>query len=78
MPPDAAGLEALSPREREVAALVLAGKPNTAIARLTLPQPQDHRGHTRNIYAKLGVSSRAALATVIATTTRPTPVDERL
>ena len=63
VPRDAEGLHALSPREREVAALVQAGKRNTEIARELFLSLKTVESHTRNIYAKLGVSSRVELAT---------------
>jgi DNA-binding NarL/FixJ family response regulator len=57
------GIQALSPREREVAALVQAGKRNTDIARELFLSLKTIESHTRNIYAKLGVSSRVELVT---------------
>jgi ATP/maltotriose-dependent transcriptional regulator MalT len=68
-PPDAAGLDALSPREREVAALVLAGKRNTDIARELFLSLKTIESHTRNIYAKLGVSSASSSSRASANTT---------
>jgi DNA-binding NarL/FixJ family response regulator len=67
VPRDAEGLRALSPREREVAALVQAGKRNTEIARELFLSLKTVESHTRNIYAKLGVSSRVELATRLGT-----------
>ena len=56
----AAAAGGLTARELEVLRLVAAGKTNHAIARdLHLADKTVHR-HVSNIYAKLGVSSRAA------------------
>jgi DNA-binding CsgD family transcriptional regulator len=60
---DAQGIDALSAREHEVAALVLADKRNTDIARELFLSPKTIESHTHNIYAKLGVSSRVELVT---------------
>jgi DNA-binding NarL/FixJ family response regulator len=59
-PGAAAGTAGLTGRELEVLRLVAAGKTNYAIASaLQLAEKTVHR-HVSNIYAKLGVSSRAA------------------
>ena len=71
-PRDAVGLDALSAREREVAALVLAGKRNTDIARELFLSPKTIESHTRNIYSKLGVSSRVELVTRLGDLERQT------
>jgi DNA-binding NarL/FixJ family response regulator len=58
----AAALSALSPREREVAALIARGLSNKAIARalgLSLATVKDH---VHRALSKTGLSSRAALA----------------
>lgn len=67
-PRDAAGFHALTPREREVAALVLAGKRNIDVARELFLSLKTVESHTRNIYAKLGVASRVELVTRLANT----------
>jgi DNA-binding NarL/FixJ family response regulator/tetratricopeptide (TPR) repeat protein len=59
----AEGAHALTAREREVAELVLAGKRNTEIASELFVSLKTVESHTRNIYAKLGVTSRFELLT---------------
>jgi DNA-binding CsgD family transcriptional regulator len=53
---------ALTSREREVLDLVAAGSTNAAIAEALIVSPGTVKKHLDNIYAKLGVSSRAAAA----------------
>ncbi len=63
---DAAAGEALSRREREVAALVLRGMTPAAIAReLSISRSTVYR-HLANIHAKLGVSNRGELVLRLA------------
>lgn len=50
---------ALTPREREVLALLAAGLPTRAIAAATGMAPRTVTFHLANIYAKLGVAGRA-------------------
>jgi DNA-binding CsgD family transcriptional regulator len=52
----------LSEREREIVALVAEGRTNREIARLLWISPGTVRKHLDNIYAKLGVHTRAAAA----------------
>jgi DNA-binding CsgD family transcriptional regulator len=62
---DSGGLTALSRREREVAELVATGATNRQIAaRLVLSERTVER-HLARIFAKLGISSRAALAAAV-------------
>jgi DNA-binding CsgD family transcriptional regulator len=55
-----AGAVVLTPREREVVALVREGKRNAEIARELWIAPGTVRKHLQNIYEKLGVGSRTA------------------
>jgi DNA-binding CsgD family transcriptional regulator len=56
----------LSPREREVARMVAQGLTNTAIAGKLALSPWTVSTHLRRIFAKLGVTTRAAMVAVIA------------
>ncbi|MGB0097236.1 MAG: helix-turn-helix transcriptional regulator, partial [Solirubrobacteraceae bacterium] len=60
------GTVALSAREREVAMLVAAGKRNRDVAAALYVSEKTVESHLARIYDKLGVRSRAALATIIA------------
>ncbi len=62
----AAGLAALSAREREVATLVASGMRNRDVAAALFVSEKTVESHLARIYDKLGVRSRAALATIIA------------
>lgn len=68
------GTGALSAREREVATLVAAGKRNRDVAAALFVSEKTVESHLARIYDKLGVHSRAALATIIA---GETPGDDR-
>lgn len=63
---DAGGPSALSAREREVASLVAAGKRNREVAAALFLSEKTVETHLAHIYDKLGVRSRAALATIVA------------
>ncbi len=56
----------LSPREREVAALVASGKTNREVATVLFLSERTVGNHLARIFGKLGVHSRAALATLVA------------
>jgi DNA-binding NarL/FixJ family response regulator len=60
------GLAALTERERELASLVAQGRTNRQIAAAAYLSEKTVERHLSHIYAKLGVSSRAGLATAIA------------
>jgi DNA-binding NarL/FixJ family response regulator len=59
-------LAELSPREREVAALIATGSKNREIAAELFLSEKTVEGHLTNIFAKCGVKSRAALAAHVA------------
>ena len=61
------GLAALSEREREIAALVAKGRTNREIAAASYLSAKTVEAHLAHIFTKLGLSSRAALATIVAT-----------
>ena len=59
------GLESLSRREREVAALVTARKTNKEVAAELFLSEKTVETHLRNIFAKLGASSRVDVARAV-------------
>ena len=61
----AAGLDALTERERQVAALVVDRRTNPEIAGELFLSLKTVESHLRNIFRKLGVSSRVELARVV-------------
>ena len=61
-----AGMAALSSREREVVALVAAGRTNPGIAEELYLSVKTVETHLRNVFAKLGVTSRAEVAAAFA------------
>jgi DNA-binding NarL/FixJ family response regulator len=63
---DAPGLPGLSAREREVVALVAAGRTNPAIAEELFLSVKTVETHLRNVFSKLGVASRAEVAAIFA------------
>jgi DNA-binding CsgD family transcriptional regulator len=63
----ATGLSALTPRERQIAELVSAGKTNREIAAICFISAKTVEATLSSTYAKLGVSNRAGLSRVIAT-----------
>ena len=60
------GAGGLSPRELEVAMLVAAGKRNREVAAALFLSEKTVESHLARIYDKLGVRTRAALATILA------------
>ena len=59
------GLDTLSGREREIAELVALGRTNREIAGELFVSEKTVEGHLRNVFAKLDVSARAAVAEVV-------------
>jgi DNA-binding CsgD family transcriptional regulator len=64
--PRGMGAGVLSPREVEIATLVAAGKRNRDVAAELFLSEKTVESHLARIYDKLGVHSRAAMATIIA------------
>lgn len=62
----ATGMTALSGREREVADLVATGRTNRQIATELFVSEKTVEGHLANVFVKLGVSARAAVAAQVA------------
>jgi DNA-binding NarL/FixJ family response regulator len=60
------GERGLTSRELEVARLVTAGKSNREIAAELLLSEKTVESHLSNVFTKLGVTSRAAVAGVVA------------
>ncbi len=58
-------LRSLTPREAEVAGLVVEGRTDREIARHLLLSPYTVTQHVRSIYRKLGVDSRVALTRLL-------------
>lgn len=64
---DAAGVSALSIREREVAERAAAGETNRAIAAALFLSEKTVESHLASAYVKVGVSARSGLPAVLAT-----------
>lgn len=59
-------LHDLTPREKEITALLLTGMPTAEIARRVWITTETLRGHVKSIFAKLAVSSRPELAALLS------------
>ncbi|MBB5940060.1 helix-turn-helix transcriptional regulator [Streptomyces zagrosensis] len=70
---DGAGLALLTPREREISALVAEGLTNQAVADRLCLSPRTVESHVARVYRKTGISSRAALASLMARGAGPSP-----
>jgi len=68
---DVAGPESLTPREREVVALLAEGLSNAELAARLYISPKTAAVHVSNILAKLGMSSRAEVAAFAAREAAP-------
>ena len=62
---DGAGIAALTEREREVARLIVDRRTNPQIAAALFLSPKTVETHVRNLFHKLGVSSRVDVARVV-------------
>jgi DNA-binding CsgD family transcriptional regulator len=60
------GLDALTARELRVAQLAAAGSTNRQVAQILFISPRTVEHHLRNIYLKLGISSRPELHALMA------------
>jgi ATP/maltotriose-dependent transcriptional regulator MalT len=60
-----AGLDSLTTREREIASLIAQGFSNKQVAERIFVSPKTVESHLSRIYAKLGVTSRTALALTV-------------
>ncbi|MFI8520314.1 AAA family ATPase [Streptomyces sp. NPDC085481] len=68
--PEADGpLAALTPREREISALVAEGLTNQAVADRLCLSPRTVESHVARVYRKTGVMTRAGLASLVARAT---------
>lgn len=68
---DAARLERLTPREREILDLVVSGATNKAIARVLGISPGTVKVHVERVIGKLGVSDRTGAAVLATRAMRP-------
>ncbi len=64
---------ALTPREREISALVAEGLTNQAVADRLCLSTRTVESHVARVYRKTGVPSRAALAALMARGARDRP-----
>ncbi|MEV7728443.1 AAA family ATPase [Streptomyces sp. NPDC087917] len=71
-PPPPAAIPGLTPREREIAALVAEGLTTPSIAARLYVSPRTVDTHLAHIYRKTGITTRAALAALTARST-PSP-----
>jgi DNA-binding CsgD family transcriptional regulator len=63
--PDGAGLATLTAREQEIARLVADRRTNAQIAAALFLSPKTVETHIRNLFTKLGVSSRVEIARMV-------------
>jgi DNA-binding NarL/FixJ family response regulator len=67
----------LSPREREVAALVADGLTNRAIAERLYVSERTAQNHVQHILTKLGLANRAHIAAWFTTSAARSPTESR-
>ena len=70
---DATGVESLTERELQVARLIVDRRTNPQIAAELFLSPKTVESHVRNLFHKLGVSSRVEVARVVERAERRTP-----
>lgn len=58
--------EALTPREREVLQLIVAGQTNRQIADCLVVSPETVKTHVRHVLGKMGVNRKAELRALLA------------
>jgi DNA-binding CsgD family transcriptional regulator len=63
--PDGTGLATLTGREQEIARLVADRRTNAQIAAALFLSPKTVETHIRNLFTKLGVSSRVEIARIV-------------
>ena len=64
--PGLALIDQLTPREREVARLVIAGTTNAEAARILFLSPKTVERHLSNVMSKVGVRNRTELASLLS------------
>ena len=71
--PDGTGVDALTERELQVVRLVVDRRTNPEIAEALFLSPKTVETHMRNVFRKLGVSSRVEVARTVERADRALP-----